>query len=333
MRQLQWLIPTSLMSIFLLSLVLAACQSAPGAAPTLIKARVSATPGFSRTPEPSATSPPKQRRGEPLSSSQGAVVTLSLGEHGGTAPSATTRPTMQPTATPTPDILTITIVYDNNPYDERLKAAWGFAALIEYQDQTVLFDTGADGPTLLGNMHILGIDPTSIDSVVLSHIHGDHTGGLSAMLATGVRPTVYLLPSFPASFKQQVRQVTSVVEVSPGQAVGKGIFTTGEMDGSIPEEALVIDVAQGLIVVTGCAHPGVEKMVARAKELLDKPVYLVLGGFHLRSKSEAQVAAIIADFRRMGVKKSRRVTVRAIEPSSYSRASTATISPGRASGA
>lgn len=210
---------------------------------------------------------------------------------------------MQPTAMLPPDTLTITIVYDNNPYDKRLKTAWGFSALIEYQGQTLLFDTGGDGPTLLGNMRTLGIDPARIESVILSHIHSDHTGGLADLLATGVRPTVYLLPSFPASFKRQVRQVTTTVEVTPGQAVGNGIFTTGEMGSSIPEEALVIDTAQGLVVITGCAHPGVNNMVARAKELFDRPVYLVLGGFHLRSKSDAQVAAIVADFRRMGVTK------------------------------
>ena len=55
--------------------------------------------------------------------------------------------------------LTITILYDNTTHDPRLRAEWGFAALIECGGHTLLFDTDGDAPTLLGNMEILGIDP------------------------------------------------------------------------------------------------------------------------------------------------------------------------------
>ena len=106
--------------------------------------------------------------------------------------------------------LTITIVYDNNSYDQRLSSAWGFSALVEYHDYTLLFDTGGDGQILMENMRILGIDPTQIDSVVLSHAHEDHTGGLTALLDSGAKPVVYLLPSFPVSFKRQIEQFTQV---------------------------------------------------------------------------------------------------------------------------
>ena len=78
----------------------------------------------------------------------------------------------------------ITIIYDNNPYDPRLRTAWGFGGLIETRDTTILFDTGGDGATLLGNMATLGIEPENIEVVVLSHIHGDHTGGLGSLLGT-----------------------------------------------------------------------------------------------------------------------------------------------------
>ncbi|MBN1303649.1 MAG: MBL fold metallo-hydrolase, partial [Anaerolineales bacterium] len=197
--------------------------------------------------------------------------------------------------------LTITVVYDNNPYDQRLKSAWGFSALIEYHDQLLLFDTGGDGYLLMENMRILGIDPTCIDSVVLSHAHEDHTGGLSALLNTGVNPVVYLPPSFPDSFKRQVEQFTEVNEVSPGQSIGEGLFTTGEMGDSIPEQALVIHTEQGLVIITGCSHPGIVAIVERAKELFAEPVRLVLGGFHLGSKTAAEIDDIVQDFRRLEV--------------------------------
>jgi 7,8-dihydropterin-6-yl-methyl-4-(beta-D-ribofuranosyl)aminobenzene 5'-phosphate synthase len=77
--------------------------------------------------------------------------------------------------------LTITIVYDNNEYDERLKTAWGFSCLVERGELSLLFDTGGDAPTLLSNMEVLELDPRDIDTVVLSHIHSDHVGGLGGI--------------------------------------------------------------------------------------------------------------------------------------------------------
>lgn len=199
--------------------------------------------------------------------------------------------------------LSITIIYDNNPYEPELETAWGFAAFVEYRGQTLLMDTGGEGKVLLSNMSYLGLDPGSIEQVLLSHEHGDHTGGLKALLATGARPTVYLLPSFPGALKRQAEKLTTVVEVKPGQQLGKGLFTTGAMNGGIHEQALVIQGEQGLVVITGCAHPGVVPMVARAKALFGGPVHLVMGGFHLGGKSDAQIAAILAEFRQLGVKR------------------------------
>jgi len=238
----------------------------------------------------------------PVSTPSPAVVETTPDEARVPLPVATSIEKIAETMTPTEDTRsTITIVYDNYAYDPRLRTDWGFAALVEYRDQVVLFDTGGDGQVLLDNTSALGIDPTHVEAVILSHIHGDHTGGLSALLDTGVRPTVYLPPSFPNSFKRQLGEVTTVVEVTPGQAIAEGLFTTGEMGSGIREQALVIQAGRGLVVVTGCAHPGVTEMVAQAKELSGEPVYLVLGGFHLGSKGDTQIEAIIASFREMGV--------------------------------
>ncbi len=201
------------------------------------------------------------------------------------------------------DVLKITIVYDNNPFDPRLKTAWGFSSLVEYRGQTLLFDTGGDGHILLENMRVLGIDPARIQAVVLSHAHGDHTGGLSAVLDSADNPTVFLLPSFAEAYKRQAGQVAQVIEIAPGQIVGDGILTTGEIEGNVPEQALVIQTRQGLVVITGCAHPGIVRIIERAMELTGDPVYLVLGGFHLGNKSKTEISAILADFRRLGVQK------------------------------
>jgi 7,8-dihydropterin-6-yl-methyl-4-(beta-D-ribofuranosyl)aminobenzene 5'-phosphate synthase len=197
--------------------------------------------------------------------------------------------------------LKITIVYDNTLHTPELTAGWGFSALIEYEGHILLFDTGADGQALLSNMAALHINPLEIESVVLSHNHSDHTGGLNALLATGVQPNVYLLPSFPPAFKQPLSQMTTVIETTPDQAILEGIFTTGEMGGDIPEQAIAIEVEQGVVMLTGCAHPGIVAMIEHVKATSGRPIYLVLGGFHLKDKTLAEITAIVQAFRRLGV--------------------------------
>jgi 7,8-dihydropterin-6-yl-methyl-4-(beta-D-ribofuranosyl)aminobenzene 5'-phosphate synthase len=193
----------------------------------------------------------------------------------------------------------ITTVYDNEALDPTLASAWGFACLV---GDDLLFDTGGDGRRLLSNMERMGIDPTSIEMVILSHSHGDHTGGLGGLLSTGVRPTVYVPRSFPRRFKADVRALTALVEADGPVEIRPGIHTTGEVGSRPVEQALAVETASGLVVVTGCAHPGIVEMVRRAKESVGGEVALVLGGFHLGSTRRRQVKRIIADFRDLGVR-------------------------------
>jgi 7,8-dihydropterin-6-yl-methyl-4-(beta-D-ribofuranosyl)aminobenzene 5'-phosphate synthase len=78
--------------------------------------------------------------------------------------------------------MTLMVVFDNNAFDPRLQTGWGFAVWIEYGGNVVLFDTGADSAVLPNNLSALGLRPQAIEAVVLSHIHGDHTGGRAAVL-------------------------------------------------------------------------------------------------------------------------------------------------------
>jgi 7,8-dihydropterin-6-yl-methyl-4-(beta-D-ribofuranosyl)aminobenzene 5'-phosphate synthase len=213
------------------------------------------------------------------------------------------------TATPSGSTwpLTISIVYNNIGADERLRTEWGFSALIEYGDQTLLFDTGGDSPTLLHNMDELDIDVNAIQTIVLSHIHWDHVGGLQGLLETGIQPTVYVPPSFPDDFKSQVEEATELVEVTPRQAVGERMFTTGELPTpghpELMEQALVIETGNGLIVITGCAHPGIVNIVRRAGELFEGDMYLVMGGFHLGGETDTAITAILSELRELGVQR------------------------------
>ena len=78
----------------------------------------------------------------------------------------------------------LTIIYDNEVYkkDIGLKSDWGFSCIIETEDETILFDTGARGKILLSNMEKLDINPKEINTIVISHEHWDHNGGLKTLV-------------------------------------------------------------------------------------------------------------------------------------------------------
>jgi 7,8-dihydropterin-6-yl-methyl-4-(beta-D-ribofuranosyl)aminobenzene 5'-phosphate synthase len=194
----------------------------------------------------------------------------------------------------------IAVVYDNKTLDPDLSPAWGFSCLV---GDDLLFDTGGDGPRLLSNMVRMGLEVGRIKSVVLSHAHGDHTGGLGGILAVNKNLTVYLPRSFPSGFKAPVRARARVVEVHEPMEIAEGIHTIGEMGRGLVEQALVLVTGQGLVVITGCAHPGIVKIVKRAKEIVSGEVYLVMGGFHLGGAGKRGIESVIADFRRLGVQK------------------------------
>jgi 7,8-dihydropterin-6-yl-methyl-4-(beta-D-ribofuranosyl)aminobenzene 5'-phosphate synthase len=200
--------------------------------------------------------------------------------------------------------LQISIVYDNNPYDEKLKTDWGFSCFVEGREKSILFDTGANGGILLSNMGKLGIQPEGIDAVVLSHAHRDHTGGLEDFLSRNSKIEVWLPYFFPSDFKDGVRKKgAKVIEVETSREIFKGACTSGVMEGWIKEQSLVLDTDKGLIVVTGCAHPRITNILARVEELFKKDIYLALGGFHLAGFYKKEIKDIIAKFRRLKVQK------------------------------
>jgi 7,8-dihydropterin-6-yl-methyl-4-(beta-D-ribofuranosyl)aminobenzene 5'-phosphate synthase len=210
---------------------------------------------------------------------------------------------------PSPDLrgkqgMRITILYDNNDYDCRLRSDWGFSCLVHFRERAILFDTGGDGEILLDNMQKLGIDPKEIQAVLLSHIHGDHVGGLPAFLRQNNKVKIYVPASFPGRLKEEIRYLGAAQEeVSRPKEIFPGVFTTGELDGGIKEQSLVLRSPHGLVVITGCAHPGIVEIVRQAKEIANGKVHLVLGGFHLRGASAPAIERIIQSFLHLGVEK------------------------------
>ncbi|MCK4306222.1 MAG: MBL fold metallo-hydrolase [Candidatus Eisenbacteria sp.] len=211
-------------------------------------------------------------------------------------------------AEPTPESvrggrkLSLTIVYDNNSMRSDLRSEWGFSCVIEGLEKTVLFDTGGSSSALLANMRTLGIDPLEIEVVVLSHVHRDHTGGLAGFLAVNNNVTVYMPASFPASQKNGVRSAGALlIEVDEPQRILPGLYTTGQMGNRIREQAVYIEARDGLVVITGCAHPGVARIAARANELGRQAPFLVAGGFHLIGSSRSAIERVIGRLKELGI--------------------------------
>jgi 7,8-dihydropterin-6-yl-methyl-4-(beta-D-ribofuranosyl)aminobenzene 5'-phosphate synthase len=198
--------------------------------------------------------------------------------------------------------LALTIVYDNTTQSDRLVAAHGFAAIVDYAGHRILFDTGADGPGLLSNLKTLAIEPTTIESIVLSHEHDDHTSGLLPLLATGIQPTVYAPATFDGAFKSRIRERTKLVETQQATEIVPGVHLTRPI-GGITEQGLVVELADGIAVITGCGHPGLIAMVDEAHRIVAGKIALLAGGFHLLGSDAQQIRALAGSLRSRGVER------------------------------
>jgi len=198
--------------------------------------------------------------------------------------------------------LKITIVFDNYAYLPDFPVLWGFSAFIETDDHTILFDTGSNGRVLLQNMQRLGTNLKDVDTLFLSHPHWDHIGGLDSVLDLNPHLDIFLPSSFSRHLVSDLEHLAKRVTV-----VGKEpteilpfCYSTGTM-GEIGEQSLIIETERGLVVITGCAHPDVAHIAERAVALRQKPILLLMGGFHLMYSDESEIASVIETLRNLGV--------------------------------
>jgi len=202
------------------------------------------------------------------------------------------------------DTIGLTVVYDNYLAGEGLQTAHGFACVIQTGDEVVLFDTGSSGQVLLQNMDELGIDPLRIGAAVLSHMHWDHTGGLDAVLAVHPGMTVYAPAAFSSLYLEDLRpRAGAVVETTQSRRVAGHLCTTDVIEDPLVEQAVYVRTADGIVVITGCAHPGVVELARSAQRTSGEPIDAVLGGFHMLDMSPAEIARVIADLKELGVRR------------------------------
>lgn len=231
------------------------------------------------------------------------------------------------------DAAQITILYDAFGKSPSMKKDWGFSALIEVGGKRILFDTGNNAEIFAHNVKEAGVDLTDLDFVVLSHRHGDHTSGLHHLMTINPDVPVYAPrevggpfgSSVPVTFIKQDESlpahmryfggspprtlelgaawpqtrfnwVKETTEVAPGFHL---IPLKGRwgVDLELMELSLAIDTPDGIVLVVGCSHPTIEKIVEEAASTIDKPIHLVLGGTHLLPAGPAELDRIATALR------------------------------------
>lgn len=197
----------------------------------------------------------------------------------------------------------IKIVFDSKRLNRKFSMGWGVSYLI---DGHVLFDTGERSSYLFGNMNHLGINISDIKAVVISHDHWDHTNGLWDLLKERPELDVYICPGFSQKFRNKLATYTcNIIEAESFMSIADGIYTTGQIGiydiDYIAEQALVLETKKGLTIMTGCAHPGIIKIVEYVTDNIKNNIHLIMGGFHLLDKSITEIKNINDTFQQLGV--------------------------------
>ncbi|MCP3465262.1 MBL fold metallo-hydrolase [Bradyrhizobium sp. CCGUVB23] len=222
----------------------------------------------------------------------------------------------------------ITILYDAFGTDATMTKDWGFSALVEIAGKRILFDTGDNPDIFAANVKAKGVNLSDLDFVVLSHRHSDHMAGLSYVLS--VNPTVKIYApkegfgiygsSLPSSFYRKdealppemryyggrppevmkfgsawasanFELIDQTTEIAPGITL---ISLISDAPGTkeLKELSLAVNTADGIVLLVGCSHPGIERIV-EAASAINPRIHLVAGGFHLVVAPDAAIAKVV----------------------------------------
>jgi 7,8-dihydropterin-6-yl-methyl-4-(beta-D-ribofuranosyl)aminobenzene 5'-phosphate synthase len=171
----------------------------------------------------------------------------------------------------------------------------GVSYLVRADDTTILFDLGynlhEEHPSpLLRNMAALKVDMTEVDALVISHAHVDHLGGMSHQMQRTFAPSGQPvdLKGIPAYVPEPLSNPTARTIVVDGpRVIAPGVASTGIIPrqlfffGWTPEQSLAVNVeGKGIVLIIGCGHPTLQRIVDRAEKLFDAPLYGIVGGLH-----------------------------------------------------
>jgi 7,8-dihydropterin-6-yl-methyl-4-(beta-D-ribofuranosyl)aminobenzene 5'-phosphate synthase len=197
--------------------------------------------------------------------------------------------------------LKITPVVDFYAKSTELKTEPAVSYYIEADNTTILMDLGLnrgkDHPSpLLHNLKQLNLNLRKVKYLFFSHHHLDHVGGYQEMKTKQFSVSqgevfdlqdvkVYAPVALRPSKWNPVRK--DVVVVQEPTVIEQGICSMGPITrylfpgSKIPEQVLAINVeGKGVVLLVGCGHPSVERIVYRAKQLFNEPIYAIVGGLH-----------------------------------------------------
>lgn len=199
-------------------------------------------------------------------------------------------------------VSTIKIIYDNCKAVEDLQEGWGFSALVETGKRKILFDTGNDRDAFFSNSEKMGIRCNEITDVVFSHKHDDHVAGCEEILGSLRKDCRVFVPKgFP---RKKIPSYLPIHTVADFGEIDTDVFSMVLKGGMfLYEQILILQTKKGLVILTGCAHPGIVKILKAAQSKFQKPIHLVLGGFHLFRKSNTFIDDIVAEFQSLKVEK------------------------------
>ena len=191
-----------------------------------------------------------------------------------------------------------------------------------------MFDTGNNPDILAQNAKAKGIDLAKLDFVVMSHRHGDHMGGLRYVLSVNPRVPIYApkegfgvfgadlpgtfyrkdpsLPQEQRYYNGAPPEVMRFGSAWPGanfQLVDKNteiapnihlVILVSDKPGTLElrELSLVINTSEGLVIVVGCSHPGIDKIVETATAINPR-IHFIAGGFHLVVAPDPDIERIV----------------------------------------
>jgi len=223
----------------------------------------------------------------------------------------------------------ITILYDAFGKVPAMKKDWGFAALVEIGGRRILFDTGNNPDIFAQNVKAAGVDLRKLDFVVMSHRHGDHMGGMTYLTAANAKVKIYAPQegfgvygaSLPGSFyrkdeslpeemryfdgkppnvlkfgsawpRANIALIDKTTEVAPGVTL---IAQVSDAPGTkeLKELSLAINTPEGIVLIVGCSHPGIEAIVAEAAAINPR-IRVIAGGFHLVSAADSVIERVVA---------------------------------------
>jgi 7,8-dihydropterin-6-yl-methyl-4-(beta-D-ribofuranosyl)aminobenzene 5'-phosphate synthase len=198
-------------------------------------------------------------------------------------------------------MIKITNVYDNLTHNKNFKSDWGFSCLIEHPNEKILFDTGAHPEILEENLKKVQIDPGLIDKVIISHKHWDHSGAVIWLAKQNPNLKIYLPRTWSRKLESQLLDcVEQVITVEKDMKISEDLQIIFSKNIFINELVLGIKTSQGIVLITGCSHTGIDKIVAKSVNYGN--ILAVLGGFHLFRSSTNRIKKIISYMQKLDIK-------------------------------